>query len=629
MAEQDTKTSSGKDVNPKVEEVYKLLKIYAADEKRDKWVTRRDRAWDAIENQILTDKDKVELKKVDQEPLEINECVLGVQGSCAIVTDQKPEIKVHPVGSADLYLAELIKRGHDLVWERNEGSDATYEVVEEKEIGGLGFFDVRFDRNLGIFGRIVFEETPPEDMYFDSNSRKKDFSDTPMIKAKQRTKEYIKEHHPDISDDDMKYTIDIKDASGVATKSEGLTSGDQYVELGKKGGRPGEDEKKPKIIWEIEAWLLKTVKEDWIVSYTEGQTEPTIGRIDLTPQEKKGLQSGDKIKDGMYWERTLQKRVQRIIVGKKLVAEKENPYGTDRDGNPIMTIIGLKGQKTRSAYPMSSTNYAVEINRDMIKRRLQFNFSISQNANAPIIEPSTGMSWEGTAGTPGSRGLVSKTASFQPFRLQSGAVEALRFLESETRDKENIADQYKLHDVMKGKIPEGTDPSGRVVLALQDMGGMMSKPSLRALEAALIRLAKVHISMMLKHWPRYMWEKLIEPDEWTKWQPEDKAEARPEEEITPEEQEEITAKWERALNLVSNPDPHKKISMIDLDIKIVAGSSMPTNRIAKSMLAMEKLQAGMYDVEAALEYDDDPNKDRIVKRMKAREEAGMMEALAK
>jgi hypothetical protein len=126
-----------------------------------------------------------------------------------------------------------------------------------------------------------------------------------------------------------------------------------------------------------------------------------------------------------------------------------------------------------------------------------------------------------------------------------------------------------------------------------------------------------------------MWEKLIEAKEWTKFQPEDEPEAAKEGELSPEDQEAITRKWERALTLVAHPEIPKRISLIDLDVKIVAGSSMPTNRIAKSMLAMEKLQAGMYDVEAALEYDDDPAKDKIVARMKAREESGMMEDLQK
>ena len=38
---------------------------------------------------------------------------------------------------------------------------------------------------------------------------------------------------------------------------------------------------------------------------------------------------------------------------------------------------------------------------------------------------------------------------------------------------------------------------------------------------------------------------------------------------------------------------------------------------------IEKVKAGIYDAEAALEYDDDPNKDKIIARLKAKEEAAI------
>jgi hypothetical protein len=38
-------------------------------------------------------------------------------------------------------------------------------------------------------------------------------------------------------------------------------------------------------------------------------------------------------------------------------------------------------------------------------------------------------------------------------------------------------------------------------------------------------------------------------------------------------------------------------------------------------MAIEYVKAGIYDAEAALEYVDDPNKDKIIPRMKAKQEA--------
>ena len=60
---------------------------------------------------------------------------------------------------------------------------------------------------------------------------------------------------------------------------------------------------------------------------------------------------------------------------------------------------------------------------------------------------------------------------------------------------------------------------------------------------------------------------------------------------------------------------------MDLDVTMTAGSSMPTNRMAKLEVAIEMVGAGIYDRQAALEYVDDPNKELIVARMAKADEA--------
>ena len=632
MPEDTVKQPEGTTIDPRVKEVHDLVREYKDAAPRIKWLERYEKCWDAIENDMFTEKEKKEAREQEQDELIINKLVKGVQGSSAIVTDQKPEIKALPVGSSDLYVAELIKRGHDLVWTRNEGLDVTYEVVEETKIGGLGFFDIQHDPNLGIFGRIVMEEGPPDDMYFDKDSRRRDFSDTHIIKAKYRTKSYIKENYPDISEEDMIYDPELREDF----KSSGVTGEDNYA-IGTETSKPDSTEdriKEPKNILEAEAWLLKTKKEDWVIMMPQGPgQEPTAGPVKLTPEEKKGLKAWDAIRKGKYWPRTMKKRVQRIVVGKKLIEEHENPYGEDRDGNPLMRFVALKHQRTRTAYPMSPTFYALPLNGDKNKRRMQFALAISHNVNSPIIEPAGHVKWEGVPGTPGSRIKVDDNAPFIPTRLQGGTVDATRFLELDRLDGDDINDMYDMHDVMRGKIPQGTDPSGRVVLALQDMGGMMSKPFLRALESALIRVGKVNIAMMLKYWPRYMWEKLIEDDEMKRWTPQGQLEWKqphgPDEEEA-QQMDIIHDKWMDAIEKIKPADDSKKgITLLDLDVKIVAGSSMPTNRIAKAGLAIDYVKVGIYDAEAALKYVDDPERDNILRRLKEKEEQLMQQEMMK
>jgi len=621
---------TGKDAS-KILEVYSYLKIYKEDTKRAEWLTRRDKCWGIIENDKeswWTGEELDEIRRQKQEPNVTNKCVKGVQGKAAIVTDQKPEIKFFPIGSSDLYIAELLKRGHDTVWTKNEGNDVTYDGVEETQVGGISFLKVRHDPSKGPFGRILFEEAPPEDFYWDRNARQKDLSDTHIIEAKLRSKPYIKEHYGDILDEeDLNFKIELKEETDAT--SSGITGADNYAE-GEKDKLDSDStaQSEPENIWEIDAWMLKTGDEDWVVRPgPDGlpQAEP----IELDKEKKKDLKAGDAIEDGVYWPRKLEKRIHRFIIGKKLIEEQENPHGMDADGNPVLPVIAIRAQRTRNSYPMSPTAYAKDPNRQLNKATLQFAHAIAHLANAPIVRPAQGTKWKGEPGTPGSELLVSQTSAFTPQRLQAGSIDANKFLEIRQMAEADINDMYDIHDVMRGKVPEGTDPSGRVVLALQDMGGMMSKPFLRVLEAALIRLAKVNIAMILKYWPRYMWERLLEEDEWRKWMPDEEKAKLGEEMEEPDEemQEKIQRKWEDALEKIRPADASKPpgISLIDLDVKLTAGSSLPTNRIAKAQLAMEYVEAGIYDAEAALEYVDDPNKDKIAARMKKKEEM-MMQA---
>jgi hypothetical protein len=634
--------TSDQSVDPKVQEVYELLKIYRDADARGKWLERRKEAWKAIENEMWDEKDEKAMTEKGQVPLVINKCVEGVQGKCAIMTHQKPTAQFLPIGSGDLYAAELLKRAYDYIFIKNEGNDVIYECTEEYAIGAHAFLNISVDKATNPFGNIVFEEDPPDDIYWDKDSRKRDYSDTHLIKAKMRSRQYIKDKYGELKDRDIYFAPFSKEDD---SKSTGVSGEDNYA-VGPDDPLPDDVKSKQKIIWEIKAWLLKIVEEDWIFRIgPDGEPVP----------EKLELGEGQSLKDlvnfkaevphlkndstAYYWRRSMQKRILRVIVGKKMISEEENPYGVDREGYPQIDLIGMKAQRTRSSYCMSATNYALPINKEKNKRRSQAIYIASMNTDAPIVRPHDAK-WEGKKGTPGAELILAKNAPFQPYRLQTGgAVEASVLFNLEQKADEELNDAYKILDVMKGKIPPGSGQiAGKTVLALQDFGGVMNSPDIRKLESALIRHAKVVIALALKHWPRQMWERLLEPEEILDFAPENTDEARELEGIEDDQEEEkegitqrIQQKWAEALDLVRPKDMDQPpgLSLIDLDVKIVAGSGQPTNRIAKMEMAIELVKGGIYDPEAALEYVDDPNKDKIIERMKNAAEMAMQNELMK
>jgi predicted membrane GTPase involved in stress response len=99
------------------------------------------------------------------------------------------------------------------------------------------------------------------------------------------------------------------------------------------------------------------------------------------------------------------------------------------------------------------------------------------------------------------------------------------------------------------------------------------------------------------------------------WQPEKEKQVDEQGQPVKPQPSAIQQRWTDAIARVVGEEGKEPMSMIDLDVKVVAGSTQPTNRMAKAGVAMEFVKAGIYDPQAALEYIDDPKKDEVTERM--------------
>ena len=625
-------------------EVYKELKRFKGDGERAKWV-KRDREAEAavVDNEIWDEKEKSDMAKVGQIPVVINLCNKGVQGRSAIVTANNPEIKVYPERESDPFVAELLKGGIDFVWAKNSGNDIVYDVERRKNIGGIGFFNGFVDDSKGMFGRVVIEDNDPLIWYWDSDAKKRDLSDSHLIKAQRRTIAYIKEHYDDISDDDLAFDRKIDTTDEEEDGTDTLTGGDNYTH---DTDTPGESgiEKEEKEVWEIEAWWLKVEKEDWVILMRESDKTPIVAKLELKPGQKPAdvirdyvkttTENGEAFTMAEHWPRKMQNRYLRIIVGKKVIKQKDddgkevderkNPYGMDSDGDPVLPCIPLMADRGRKSYPYAPTFYALPINKSLCKREAQFIYTVSKTLNSPVVRDQNSK-WSGEADKPGSELITGANLPYEPYRLGPGQVDLSGLAMRIEEDKGNIRDQYDIPEILIGKVQKGQENmSGRLGLALQDAASMMQNPGFKWLESSLIRLAKLILAMMLKTWPRYMWERLLPEEEKGKRYPdgvEPPADIQPGSDAEMQEEEKLRAKWEAAIDKIESGG----VDLIDLDIRLTAGSSLPTNRMAKEQVALEKYKAALYDRRAALEYANDPKAKEISDRMDAREEA-MMQA---
>lgn len=638
------------DVDKRVREVYKALYDYASAPYRAQWLKNAEKCKKAaLENEFFEEKEKKDMRRAGQEPAVTNRLVLGIQGSSAVASAQRPDIKVHPLRGYDSdivpYLAELIKSGLEHVWLKNFGDDVVYDFVEERNITGIGAIAAYRDENKGPFGACVFKEEDVDIWYWDAESRERDRADTHLIKAQLRSVEYIKAHY-DLKDKDI---VAVNDEPGekAGELTDTKTGMDNY-KVQTESNPP--EQPKSRLVWEIDAHMLKTEKEHWVVVIIEN--EPFVGRLADVQNSKEAAEAVDRIQregypqtdeDGVqrllpvqdvkYWPRRLNNRYRRIIVGDKLIPQpdpssqgKELPeiknfLGLDSDGDPVLPVVFYYGQRLSKAYYHGPTFYAYDPNKSLCKREAQYTLAISKNLSAPVVRESTSTRWDNPdrPDTPGNELKVDKSAR-DPFRLQPGQIDFAALTARIAEDKANIDDTYSLPEVMRGKIPQGLERmSGRLSLALQNGSMLMHNPAIKGLESALGRLGKLLLAIILPSWPRLKWESLVTEDVVRAFAPPSFQSPVPEEEKTPEvldeEYKEHYAKWMAAIDKLERD----KLGVVDFNVAITAGSSLPTNRLVKEELAIEKFKIGLYDRRAALEYADDPHAKEIAERQDKRE----------
>jgi hypothetical protein len=690
----DTKLSQIEDINmdtvvssgaPKVVlEVYRKLKKYGEDKGRIRWKNHRRANWRAIgENRTITDADKREMELLGLEPTEYNLMTKGVQGSSAIVINKKPTWVIRPKGSGDLWVADLLARGLDFVWEANNGDQTVYETVEERQASGMPWLKAEHNRSTGIFGSVEFRNMHnPEVVYYNPDSERADKRDSDLIIAIKRKMEYLRENYPNLKVSDLDFSEgpeerglsgDEVDLDDYVEGEDNYTRGSDEPSIGDGAG--GEDIE----AWEIEAWMLRKSKEMWgVMLDAEGQPTP-VHLKDVKPTDYSGAmqemeaivaqemtkataeqpqvnEQGQMVAPGYRpqytgavrpWPREMQRRELVIIVGKKIIPqwhdEKEqdtvmNPWGEDAHGYPVLPLIPIPGQRTRKAHHTAPSTIALPIQRSLNKREAQYLYAMTATLNSPLYHGAKTQLLDAqgnpaNAATPGTRLVMGKDETISPGRVPPGTVDLSQVAMRIQEDKTHINEIYDMHDVMKGKSPGGPGvdpPSGKAILALQDFGTLMSSPFLWTVENGLAMLGKAILAMILITWPRSMWERLLEDEEMG--EPPDGAklpqelQARPNPDIPgdviqPDKQQVANYSQQRyaaALDMISPPEGSdaEPIQMVDIDIQVAAGSSLPTNRMARLSTAIEMFKAGLYDHAAALEYADDPKAKEISERMK-------------
>jgi hypothetical protein len=152
------------------------------------------------------------------------------------------------------------------------------------------------------------------------------------------------------------------------------------------------------------------------------------------------------------------------------------------------------------------------------------------------------------------------------------------------------------HEVMQGIMPKGS-PSGITISQLKESLGPRLRKATRHFDWFLTNLAKKLIELLEYEDPTTIFQVLDKDQE-----------------------------GNNVTKQISVDEFLKNVSKEN--IRIVTGSTLPTSRTEKANLAIQYMQYGIYDQQAALTYLDDPQKGEIIQRAnKEKEYQAIMQAM--
>lgn len=526
----------------------------------------------------------------------------------SILTASRPELKAVPIGSGDGPTATIIGRAFKRIWDGCGGNRTNFNIVLGTIKNGLDHFNCSSER-YGLRGdvKIKFGRTGPKKIYYDPGTTEDDLSDWRIrILAKPISKQEAL--NLGVKENELYYELIEKpeDAQSGETTSHDSRPGGAYDDA--PSGSPTETKRN---IWEIEHWEQnKYVKKMWFDRETQmaflrydnvnKDNQNKINAITSVPSQIPNNERFEKIEITEY------ELEYSYVVGKKIFQEKIiNPYGIDSQGDPVDPLISLPNIPIDELYPRGNMYFAEGPLKEITKRRGQSIALVAHQMGSPIVAK------KGTVNLEEWRKKVSRPREVleaewedpadKPGTLYNALPDLSRVFQLEDRARASLNDVFNLTPILKGEAETGR-MSGRLATMLKENGLEGNSYLITTAEWAFRKLGICLLVMALNDWPMRYWERLLEEEDY-----------RLDENGDPSQ--DLLPGFVKALEKIRA----KQVDIIDYDIGIRAGSSLPTNRLAKLDMAMELAKEpvhpdAVYDAEAILRYTDDPQSKEILKR---------------
>jgi len=529
-----------------------------------------------------TQEESESLQSVGQGDFVIDRVYAAVDKLKSLLTSKNPRFSAIGREDSDNRLANVWRTILEYVWDISDGDMQFKNAVHDYAVSGLGYFYVYTDTESD-FGRgdIKFTYVNPFRVYVDPASRDRYFGDSSaVILSTILTKDQLVNLYPQLSDiaNDIESADDEEDYPSSSKKNSSMSFTPDVVKNIDRGGF-----EKYRILERFEK-----VKVPFYRLFNKQNGEEKI--VSLEEYEQILEENSHLIESGLVDAvEVLQTRIRNVAtVGQTLLYDQV----LNCDIYPVIPVPNLW---TNTPYPKSDVTKVKDSQR-LINKLFSLTLSHAQSsAGLKLLVP------EGSVDDLGQlerdwanpNAVIEYNPEFGEPHFPQPSPLAAEFYHLIDRVEHYIDLNFGIPELMQGFRDKAPD-TVRGTAMLSEMGESRGKSKLRDIEGSLTRLGRCIYSMAKGHYNFKKTFRIVQPNN-------DLTEFTVNNRLYDDKTNELLS--------IEND-----ITIGQHDVKIISGSTLPSNKVAEYNMYLEAYQLGLVDDVEVLKKTEIFDKEGVLQR---------------
>lgn len=607
-----------------VDETLELFKEYSENNARKQWEAQvqQDREF-RLGKQISADMQS-QLEARGQAAIVVNRIHPAVETAKALMTNKKPTFRATAREDSDNKVATVMADMIEYVWDISKGGGEIRQIIDDYYVSSLGYALVYQDP-LGDNGKgeVKFMSLDPLDVYVDPSSRDRLFDDSAnLLYSRLYTKEQAIEYKPlcaNIVDELVGDNISIRPTTELWDNSQIIFPEDSMIMQNNQEYVRGIERYKAVITTKFHIFdptdggSEKLLNKDEFLEYLKQPIWIVAGRIFRNEQEVNQFismiiqQTGEEptldeltnemlIKQGVIKVAQIKSRNILLIsiMGEQLLYVRELP--SNLHSYPIIPFANLH---TGTPFPTSDVRMVKDLQDYVNKIRSLIIAHASNSTNIKVLIPRGSVDmddFEENWSRPGV-GIEVDFENGAPVPVQPIPLPN-ELYHNEQSAINDINHQFGIYEMMMGDAAAAPQ-TYKATISLDEYGQRKIRSKLADIETSLQRMGEVIVPFIQQLYTQEKIIRLIQPN---------------------------NSINEFVINKRMVDDKTQEIKVMNdisrgnYDIKIVTGSTLPSNRYAELELYMENYKMGIIDRTEVLKKTDIFDKEGVLSRIDAVEQ---------